>query len=89
MMNAIASFAAGAASSNPKLRKAAQDFEAMLLTDLMKFSDDEDQSAGETGLGGSESYTDLRNQAVASAMAANGGIGIGRMLLKKLDETCH
>lgn len=71
-------------ASRTKLRKAAQEFEAMLLADLLKMADREKQP--ESGaLGG---YDDMRIQAVSSGLAADGGIGIARMLVSELD-TAH
>ncbi len=67
---------------DPRLPRAAQEFEGMLLADLMKManSDDSDPDSDASCRG----YDDLRNQAVASALARHGGIGIARMLLHKL-----
>jgi len=70
-------------ASDPRLAKAAKDFEAMLLSELLKMTTDESQSDGDLNVGG-QSYEDLRNEAVARAISANGGIGIGRMLLRHL-----
>lgn len=70
--------AAGSSGVDPKLAKATQDFEAMLLSELLKIGDDESPQ-GELD-SGSAAYQDLRNQAIARALASNGGIGIGRML---------
>lgn len=68
---------------DPRLQKATQEFEAMLISQLLKMGDGEDQGAGELD-GGNETYQDLRNQAVAAAMSSNGGLGIGRMLRQHL-----
>ncbi|HUN90334.1 MAG TPA: rod-binding protein [Terriglobales bacterium] len=64
---------------DPRLQKATEDFEAMLIAELLKMSKSDDPPQGELD-GADENYQDLRNQAVATAMASNGGIGIGRML---------
>jgi Rod binding domain-containing protein len=70
------------AAQDPRLPKAAQEFEAMLMTDLLKLGSEDDQPQG--GDQSCQGYDDLRNQAVATAMAKNGGIGIARMLEEKL-----
>jgi Rod binding domain-containing protein len=71
------------ATGDPRLPKAAQEFEAMLMTDLLKLGSGDEPSDGELGQS-CQGYDDLRNQAVATAMAKNGGIGIARMLMEKL-----
>jgi Rod binding domain-containing protein len=71
------------ATADPRLPKAAQEFEAMLMTDLLKMGSEDKDSDGELGQS-CQGYDDLRNQAVATAMAKNGGIGIARMLMQKL-----
>ncbi len=65
--------------ADSRLQKATQEFEAMLISQLLKMGSEEDQGTGELD-GGAETYQDLRNQAVATAMSSNGGLGIGRML---------
>ena len=70
---------------DPRLRRAAQEFESMLLQDLMKFGSEDDDGGGELDQG-CQSYEDLRNQAVATTMAQNGGIGIANMLVKQLSR---
>lgn len=77
---------AGSVPANGKLKKAARDFEALLITDLLKAGPKTSNIEGASDSGGGESYEDLSTEAVASAMAANGGLGIGRMLLKKLNR---
>ena len=71
---------------DPRLTKATQEFEGMLLSQLLKVGGDDDQSS-EDGLNvGSESYESLRNQAVATALANKGGIGIARMLQQRFSR---
>jgi Rod binding domain-containing protein len=68
-----------------KLKKAAADFEAMLLAKWWS-------SMKESGLGGEDDSTDpghdtLDNmgiQAMSSAVASRGGLGIGSMLVRSL-----
>lgn len=67
--------------SNSKLRTSIREFEAMLIADLLKMSNQEKLSEG----AGMEEYDDMRTQAMASAMAGNGGVGIGKILLNQLD----
>lgn len=83
MVNAVSRCPRQTSPCPPKLEKAAQEFEGMLLADLLKFGNEEAQQGGELDLT-SSNYEDLRNQAVATALARNGGIGIARMLVEKL-----
>jgi len=75
-----------AVTSDPRLQKATQEFEAMLLSQLLKMGSDEEQAPGELD-GGTDTYKDLRNQAVATALAGKGGLGIGRMLREHFART--
>jgi Rod binding domain-containing protein len=70
-----------------KAEKAAQDFEAVLLSSLLEslqksFAD----TAGESSAG-SDNYAAMGTQALASAMSARGGIGIARMILQQWQQT--
>lgn len=67
-----------------KLQKAAQEFEAILLQDWMEKmnhsflgSDDSQDAAHDT-------ISSLGTQAVCSALAARGGVGIARMIVRQL-----
>jgi len=66
-----------------KIEKAAQDFEGMLLSALWKSMGEDMKSSFDEDSAGS-SFIDMGLQAVGSAMAESGGVGIGRMLLKAL-----
>jgi len=68
------------ASESPKLRKAAREFEAMLLADLMKTADPDSEKSDAAGQG----YDDMRIQAVSQSLAEHGGIGIAQMLVNQL-----
>lgn len=68
-----------------KLKKAAQDFEGMLLGSLWKSVGDEMKESLE-GDPAAGSFVDMGVQAVGNAMAKQGGIGIARMILKKMEK---
>lgn len=68
-----------------KLEKAAREFEGLLMSALWK-SMGEDMKGPVDSDTINESFTDMGIQAVSTAMAASGGIGIGRMLLKTLEK---
>jgi Rod binding domain-containing protein len=76
------------AVQHQKITKASQEFEGLLLSALWKSMGDGLKSSlggGEEDSGGS-SFIDMGLQAVSSGMAASGGVGIGRMLLKSLEK---
>lgn len=80
---AVASSAVDA-TPDPRLHRAAQEFESMLLSELLKMGGEDslsDSSLDQTCMQG---FDDLRNQAVATALAQHGGIGIARMLERQL-----
>jgi len=69
-----------------KLHQAANEFESMLLTSLWKsfkessLDDSDSDSDDSTG----QTYQDFALQAMASAVASGGGLGIGRIIEKDL-----
>lgn len=66
-----------------RLRKATKEFESMLIADLMKMAETKGNRDGSNGM---EGYDDMRIQAVSTALAANGGMGLSKMLLTQLDK---
>lgn len=67
-----------------KLEKAAREFEGLLMSALWKSMGEDMKGQDSDAI--NASFTDMGIQAVSSAMAASGGIGIGRMLLKTLEK---
>jgi Rod binding domain-containing protein len=70
-----------------KNAKAARDFEAMLLTPLLDslqktFAGD----PGDSKTPGAGDYREMATQALAQSMAARGGIGIARLILRHLES---
>lgn len=77
----------GAKALDPKLAKAAQEFEAVFIRQLLKPL----EKAGETGKGnavssGSGVYGSMMVGAVADQASAGGGIGLAEMVLKALTD---
>jgi Rod binding domain-containing protein len=66
-----------------KAEKAAGDFEAILLSSLLEKLQTTFAGTREDDPSGSGNYAVMGTQALASAMAARGGIGIARMLLQQ------
>lgn len=72
-------------SAHKRLSKAAQEFEGMLMTQLLQDSNLGFSSlGGDTPLAGSETLNSLAIQTLATAMAGRGGFGIAKMLVEKL-----
>ena len=87
--------ASAAASASPRLRKAAQEFEANFLQELLKPLKEDPLFAGSDGLGGSDgadgnmsgslgTVDSLGTQALADALASAGGLGIAQHILAQL-----
>jgi Rod binding domain-containing protein len=80
--------AGGTAAETPahrKLRKAAQEFESILISDLWKdFGTSFGTFAGEAQPVGSDTLNSLAIETISTAMAQRGGLGIAQMLVQKL-----
>jgi Rod binding domain-containing protein len=90
-MNLSISAPAALPNSHPaektKAEKAARDFEAVLLGSLL--SSLQKTFAGTPGGNSSENsnYAAMGTQALASAMAARGGLGIAQLILRQWRQT--
>jgi Rod binding domain-containing protein len=69
-----------------KAEKAAQDFESVLLGSLLE-SLQKSFAASDDGSAGSDNYSVMRTQALASAISSQGGVGIARMILRQWQQT--
>jgi Rod binding domain-containing protein len=77
------------AASNPALRKAAEQFEAMFLQVMLKTMREATASNEEGDLMGSsttKTYEALFDQEVAQEMAKKGGVGLANMLVKSFER---
>ncbi len=70
-----------------KAEKAARDFEAVLLASLLDSLQKTFAGTPEDDPSGSSNYALMGTQALASAMAARGGIGIARLILQQWRQT--
>ncbi len=71
-----------------KLRKAAQDFEAILIQTLWRSMKESFASSSEQEQDPArKTLEDLSMQAMSTALAASGGLGIARMLIHSLEPT--
>ena len=79
MLSAVSSNAESVAVANPgELRKAATDFEALLIAQLLRCA----RESGESGE--ADSVMEMAESQFASILAANGGLGLAEMVTKGL-----
>ena len=67
-----------------KLRRACQDFEAILVASLLRTARRSAQSEPADGVSGL--YLDMADTALADAVARNGGLGIAKLLEQELTK---
>jgi Rod binding domain-containing protein len=89
-------YKASSADSQPesrahkKLRKAAQEFESILISQLLgDFKSGFSSLTGDAPLAGSDTLNSLAIQSLSSALAARGGLGIGNMLVRQLEPSLN
>ncbi|MGA3324669.1 MAG: hypothetical protein ABSF45_09355 [Terriglobia bacterium] len=84
---------AGSAPETPahkKLRKAAQDFEGILISQLLEdFKVGSSSLTGDTPLAGSDTLNSVAIQTLSTALASRGGLGIGQMLVHQLEPSLN
>ena len=73
---------------SPRIRKAAQEFEAQLISALLgPLTKSFSTVPGEPSVAGSEEYGFLGGQALAASLSKAGGVGIADLLAKSLART--
>ena len=76
--------------AHKKLRKAAQDFEGILISQLWEhFQTSFSSLGGETPLAGSDTLNSLAIETLSNALARRGGLGIGQMIVHQLEPTLN
>lgn len=73
--------------SQAKAAKAAHDFEAILLTSLLDGLQKAFTGVSDDDASGGGNYALMGTQALASALAAGGGVGIARLILQQWQHT--
>lgn len=71
-------------AARKKLHEAANEFESMLLTSLWKSYKDSSLGDSDSDDSTGQTYKDFALQAMSSAIASNGGFGIGRIIEQDL-----
>ena len=87
---------AGLSSGNTRdtpeaIAKAATQFESLLIGQILKASRESDGSGwlGTDEDDGSSALAEMSEQQVAQTLAANGGLGLGKMIASGLAKTAH
>ena len=76
--------------AHKKLRKAAQEFEGILISQLLgEFKMGLSSLSGDSPLAGSDTLNSLAIQTLSSALASRGGLGIGKMLVHQLEPSLN
>jgi Rod binding domain-containing protein len=84
-MEFLGSSARALTDSPEQIAKAARDFEAILLRSLLEpLQKSFSTVAGESSQAGQDEYQYLGTEALASALAFSGGLGIADMITKQL-----
>ena len=74
-------------AAHKKLAKAAQEFEGMLISQLLgNLTTGLSSLSGDAPLAGSDSLNSLAVQTLSTAMAGRGGFGIGKLLVHQLES---
>jgi len=74
--------------AHKNLCKAAQEFEGILISQLLgEFKMGSSGVGEDSPLAGSDTLNSLAVQTLSDAMARNGGLGIGRMLMHQLEPS--
>ena len=73
-----------------KLRKAAEDFETILISELWEqFQSGLSSLSGGSQPAGSDTLNSLATQSLSSALAHRGGLGIAQMIVRQLEPTLN
>jgi len=76
--------------AHKKLRKAAQDFEGILISQLLgDFKMGSSSLTGDAPLAGSDTLNSLAIQTLSTSLASRGGMGIGQMLVHQLEPSLN
>ena len=77
-------------AAHKKLAKAAQQFEGLLISQLLgNMTSGLSSLSGDAPLAGSDSLNSLAVQTLSNAMAGRGGFGIGKMLVHQLEPSLN
>jgi peptidoglycan hydrolase FlgJ len=87
---AAADFSAGETPAHKKLVKAAQEFEGILISQLLGTLEGGMSSlGGDSSMAGSDTLNSLATQVLAGSLARRGGLGIGQIIIHQLEPSLH
>jgi Rod binding domain-containing protein len=73
-----------------KLRKAAEEFESMMIAQLWQgFQSGLSSLTGESQPAGSETLNSLATQSMSTALAHRGGLGLAQMIVRQLEPSLN
>lgn len=78
-------FSAAPNERRPNLERAAKEFEAMFLTQLLKLARESNWTNKPDEESGAESYKEFAEEHLAKAIAAQGSLGLDRLIRRQLD----
>lgn len=78
-------FSATPNERRPNLEQATKEFEAMFLTQLLKLARESNWTGKPDEETGSESYREFAEEHLAKAIAAQGSLGLDRLVRQQLD----
>jgi flagellar protein FlgJ len=78
-------FSATPNERRPNLEQATKEFEAMFLTQLLKLARESNWTGKPTEEAGSDSYREFAEEHLANAIAAQGSLGLDRLIRQQLE----
>ncbi len=78
---------AGTAAPQPRLVKAAHEFEAMMMQELLKPMTSQDGAGGDGDSGSAGALSEFASEALGQAMSAAGGFGIASEIIRSLSHS--
>lgn len=76
-------------ATNTKLQKAAQDFEALMISTLWKSTRDENNDTGDDQDGANETLGDWGMSVAANSLAKSGGLGLAKIIVHSLSPKAN
>jgi Rod binding domain-containing protein len=85
MITAVPVVAEAVCPASPRLVRAAHEFEAQMMKELLRPITQQDEGGNETGYGGA--LSEFAGEALAQSLSRAGGIGMGNRIMASLSRT--
>jgi hypothetical protein len=85
MITSLPVVAEAACPASPRLVRAAHEFEAQMMKELLRPITQHDEGGDETGYGGA--LSEFAGEALAQSLSRAGGIGMGKRIMASLSRT--